>query len=346
MKHLTTYKIFESSNTDELLDLLRSDIDNIGIDENDMYASTCVFICKKDGYPIARPTIEWDMSFYTANDTALKLGSISGVDVNFTDIYKSNIGSTSMKFKKTPELNKKGMAIFHGPTFDESFNNDEEISDDNETAYEKNTRYVNNIYNGLNKVRFNEYGYDYVIATDTVGRKLILFFRIGGDIKEKPGARKSTWNPHDNESKSERYLKSYKIFESLDTVDVIRVGIEDIALDLKDTGLVVTVFSEVGNLQKGGMFIRVTGGTRSYGGFKVIDNVEQLDELKVFITRVNSYLIDNRFSPESISYDYVGDDGEYQEDARTNIRSFLIGFEEGRYINEDRIINLRLYYTR
>jgi hypothetical protein len=140
-------------------------------------------------------------------------------------------------------------------------------------------------------------------------------------------------------------INESKVFESLDTVDEVRVGIEDIALDLKDTGLIVKVLSEVGNIQKGGIFIKINGGTRGYGGF-VIANAEQLDELKVFVTRVNSYLIDNKFSPESISYDYIGDDGEYQEDARTNIRSFLIGFEEGRYTKEDKIINLRLYYTR
>ena len=192
MKYIKTYNIFESNGSDELLDLLRSDIEEIGLREDDIYVSTCVFVCRKDGYPLARTRgIEWDDTFYNDNNEALRLSNITNLKIKFGDMYKSNIGLTSYKYKKTPELNKKGVAIFYGPTFDESFNSGNEISDD-ETAYVKNTRMADKIFNGLNKERFNSFGYDYVISTDSVGRKLILIFKIGGEVK---GTIKSSWNP-------------------------------------------------------------------------------------------------------------------------------------------------------
>lgn len=191
MKYIKTYNIFESGESDELLDLLRSDIEEIGLREDDVYVSTCVFVCKKDGYPLSRTKIEWDDTFYNDNNEALRLSNVNNLKIKFSDMYKSNIGLTSYKYKKTPELNKKGVAIFYGPTFDESFNSGIEISDD-ETAYVKNTRMTEKIFNELNKERFNSFGYDYVISTDSVGRKLILIFKIGGEVK---GTIKSSWNP-------------------------------------------------------------------------------------------------------------------------------------------------------
>jgi len=135
-----------------------------------------------------------------------------------------------------------------------------------------------------------------------------------------------------------RYLKKYKIFESIEDDSSVISTIEDMSLDLEDTGLNVTVskFSIQGDIggTNGRVFIRIHGSM-------LAEPFPESDELNEFLTRVDNYMINNGFISYIISYSYL-EESDWHEDVRAfNIKQLLQDIE-----NYETVSEIRLYYKR
>ena len=108
-----------------------------------------------------------------------------------------------------------------------------------------------------------------------------------------------------------KYIKKYKLFESIDSDDYARATIGDMALDLEDDGFNVSISKY--SIHKdptgthGKIYVCITLNGNS--GMGIGGERFHIHQIYDFITRMDNYLSDNNFILDFISYIY--DDGSW-----------------------------------
>lgn len=144
-----------------------------------------------------------------------------------------------------------------------------------------------------------------------------------------------------------KYLKSYN--ESIDDNTKVAIEtIEDMSLELEDAGSNVSTSNIPSHCKWLNNGEREEGILIMIGPIVKLDrHLNGLDELSDFLKRSNKYLIDNGYTIFKVSHDGIDDDGEYYEDARSNIRTLLQEIEDIKKPHNDAWISeIGLYYTK
>ncbi len=153
MKHIKTYNIFESHyEVSDVIDMILSDIEESEIDPGTIFISRCAFNVKKDGTPL-----KVGADFYLEED------SISLYDFRkFVNWVRFDVKKSARKYGKNQ---KYGIALTTTKYKEGAIR-----SGVAESA-------VIDIFNSLNKERFNSFGYDITIGKDIFKRPYVLIYR-------------------------------------------------------------------------------------------------------------------------------------------------------------------------
>ena len=153
MKHLIKYKLFEDNNSDELVDLIRSELDGIDINQFDLYLSSCVYKSIKGS------TQPYKLSSLHYNRTGELLNT-------FNQEIKLGMPSYNNSYRLRSKSDYTTGLVLMYKKFDYSLIE------------------INKILNSLNRDRFLEYGFNYKITTDSRNISVILFYKTTSFFKE------------------------------------------------------------------------------------------------------------------------------------------------------------------
>lgn len=168
MKYLKTYRIFESSSSEDtemLLELIRADLEDINIDEpfthDDIFISACDFVVKKNGEPIIFNALEYQVKGIHVNEP------IEPIDMRIMFQTKYPYTSKGIK-RKAPEIRKNGLALLLNP--------EKGDLDFDDTWHNLSERFIQNIYSHLNEDRYTSYGFEVLRTKGPYKSPIILFY--------------------------------------------------------------------------------------------------------------------------------------------------------------------------
>ena len=139
-----------------------------------------------------------------------------------------------------------------------------------------------------------------------------------------------------------KYIKKYKLFESIDSDDYARATIGDMALDLKDDGFNVSISPYSIHKDPTGTHGKIYVSISLGNDFTDSRNFFNIHEICDFITRMDNYLSDNNFILDFISYIY--DDGSWTGEGEGRAYSVKELLENSG--KEAEVSRLNFYYKK
>ena len=203
MKHLIKYKLFENtnpSNSDELCDLIRSELDEVDVNQFNIYLSSCFYKARKGtSKPTkSRPSYNSNPELLNTFDQKITVGEDRSVTT----------GPAGQRYTLPYLENNKIGLVLRCIISNDSFGtrNSENLD-------------INKIFNSLYRGRFLSYGFDYILTSGPGNSDVILFY------KTTPFTNESSYYIDDDRP------TDFEIAESA------KQDLDDILIYLKDEGL-------------------------------------------------------------------------------------------------------------